>query len=186
MTTPLQITKGEASVGKLVTRNGIVFGDNTIQTTAIEGTIRPVRFLPSFTATGLTYTGSGPTHPAYDSFYVKIGSLVSFTIHIQMTTVTNFGTGQYKSSLPFVPYGNTMNHFPAWCWVDPSAPADDLNGHVTMQADHLIQDPVLDIHWLKAATTNPKPVIESLFTQGLPITMTTASQLYINGTYIAA
>ena len=186
MPTPLQLTKGEASVGKLVTRNGIIFGDNTLQTTAIEGTTHPVRFTPIFQAEGLTYTGSGTTHPAYDSFYVKIGSIISFNIHIKMTTVTNFGTGQLKTSLPFLPYNQSMNHFPAWVWVDPTEPADELNGHVIMQADHLAGETTLDLHWFKETTAAPKPVIESLFIQGTPVTMTTLSEIYVNGTYIIA
>lgn len=186
MTTPLQLTKGEASVGKLITRNGIVFADNTLQTTAAVFDFPPTRFAPTFTATGLTYTGSGATHPTYDSFYVKVGGLVSFNIKVSLTTVTNFGTGQFKTQLPFTPITAAINHFPAWCWVNPALPADDLNGHIILQADHLPADKVLDMHWLKAATSNPKPVIESLFEQGTPVTMTTASVIYINGTYITA
>lgn len=79
-----------------------------------------------------------------------------------------------------------INHFEGWVWVDPSQPADDLNGHVVIKADHLGYTKTLDLHWLKAAVSNPKPVIESIFSQGNPVTLTTSSVLYINGTYIAA
>jgi hypothetical protein len=64
-------------------------------------------------------------------------------------------------------------------------PADELNGHVQMVADHLSGNPVLDLHWLKETTATPKPLIESLLIQGTPITFTTNSILYVNGTYIA-
>jgi len=145
-----------------------------------------VRWTPNFTATGLTFTGSNSNHPCYNSYYVKAGNMVSFSIKIILSTVTNFGTGQYKTELPFTPAENTINHFPAWCWVNPALPADELNGHIILQADHLPSDPVLDIHWYKETTASPKPVVESLFSQGNPVTLTTSSLIYINGTYISA
>jgi len=145
-----------------------------------------VRWTPDFTATGLTFTGSGETHPCYNSHYVKIGHMVTFSIAIDLSTVTNFGTGQFKTSLPFAPFnGSKVNHFPAWAWVNPALPADDLNGHVVMVADHLPNSTTLDLHWLKETTATPKPVIESLLIQGTPVTFTTASKMYVNGTYIS-
>lgn len=155
-------------------------------TSAIPIVASKVRWTPNFTATGLTFTGSGSTHPCYNSYYVKIGDLVTFSIKINLSTVTNFGTGQYKTELPFAPAANTSGHYPGWCWLNPSLPADDLNGHIILQADHLNSDQTLDIHWLKETTATPKPVIESLFQQGNPLTLTTSSLIYINGTYISA
>ena len=145
-----------------------------------------VRWSPTFQATGLTFTGSNSTYPTYNSYYVKIGQLVTFNIKVEMTTVTNFGTGQFKVDLPFAPIASAANHFSAWAWVNPALPADELNGHIQMVADHLPSSQTLDIHWLKETTANPKPVIESLFLQGSPITLTTSSIMYVNGTYIAA
>jgi len=145
-----------------------------------------VRWSPTFQATGLTFTGTNSTYPTYNSYYVKIGQLVTFNIKIQMTTVTNFGTGQFKVDLPFIPIASAANHFSAWAWVDPSQPADELNGHVQMVADHISGSQTLDLHWLKETTASPKPLIESLLTQGTPVTFTTASIFYVNGTYISA
>lgn len=154
----------------------------------INSVIAPtkVRFSPVFQATGLTFTGSGATYPTYDSWYVKSGDLVTFNIKCVMTTVTNFGTGQFKLELPFAPLSTAANHFSAWCWVDPSLPADELNGHVQLVADHLPGSQTLDLHWLKETTASPKPLIESILSQGNPITLTTSSFIYVNGTYIAA
>lgn len=146
----------------------------------------PVRWSPTFSATGLTFTGSGSTYPTYSSYYLKLGQLVTFNIKCAMTTVTNFGTGQLNLELPFAPIPTAANHFSAWSWVDPSAPADELNGHVQMVADHLPGSSTLDLHWLKETTASPKPLIESLLIQGTPVTLTTNSILYVNGTYIAA
>lgn len=145
-----------------------------------------IRWSPTFAATGLTFTGSNSTYPTYNSYYVKFGQLVSFNIKIDLTTVTNFGTGQLKVDLPFAPISSAANHFSAWCWVDPSQPADDLNGHIQMVADHISGSQTLDLHWLLATTSNPKPIIESLFSQGTPVTLTTSSKIYVNGTYISA
>lgn len=144
------------------------------------------RWTPNFTATGLTYTGTGATHPAYNSYYAKTGNLVTFYIKVDFTTVTNFGTGQFKLELPFTPHDQMANHFLGWAWADPSQPADQLNGHVQLIADHLPGSKDLDIHWLGGDTPTPKPVIEHLFYQGYPITLTTASKMYFNGTYICA
>lgn len=145
-----------------------------------------VRFSPTFQATGLTFTGSNSTYPTYNSYYVKAGQMVTFWIAIDLTTVTNFGTGQFRVNLPFAPLATAMNHFSAWAWVNPSLPPDDLNGHIQMVADHLAGSQTLDLHWLLAATSNPKPVIESTLSQGTPVTFTTASKIYVNGTYISA
>ena len=148
------------------------------------GAFTPTRYSPTFAATGLAFTGTGTTYPTYGSWYVKSGNLCSFTIRVAMTTVTNFGTGQYKVELPFLPKNGEANHFPAWTWVNPALPPDDLNGHIQMVADHLPNTTVLDLHWLTAAPSSPKPVIETLLSQGNPVTLTTASVMYVNGTYI--
>lgn len=147
---------------------------------------KAVRWSPIFEATGLTFTGADLTYPTYNSYYVKHGQLVTFNIKVDLTTVTNFGTGQFKTALPFDPIPSAANHFSAWGWVNPSLPADELNGHVQMVADHLPGSKNLDLHWLKETTASPKPLIESLLVQGTPTTFTTASKLYVNGTYIAA
>jgi len=151
-----------------------------------EYTPTAVRWSPTFSATGLTFTGSNSTYPTYNSYYVKAGQLVTFWIQIDMTTVTNFGTGQFKVDLPFAPLATASNHFNGWLWVNPALPADELNGHIQVVADHLTGSQTLDFHWLKATTANPKPIIESILSQDTPVTLTTASRLYVNGTYICA
>jgi len=173
------------------------FGSSTIATESTESVVTPTqtevvfsgpvseRWSPKFEATGLTFTGSGTNYPTYNSHYLKYGQLVTFHISVSFATVTNFGTGQYKLELPVLPIPSAASHFSAWAWVDPSQPADELNGHVQMVADHLPGSQVLDLHWLKETTATPKPLIESLLAQDTPVTFTTASILYVNGTYIA-
>jgi len=142
------------------------------------------RWSPVFQATGLTFTGTGATYPTYNSYYVRYGQFVTFNIKIDLNTVTNFGTGQFKVELPFDPIPSAGNHFSAWSWVDPSQPPDELNGHKQLIADHIPGSKILDLHWLKETTASPKPLIESMLVQGTPVTFTTASKMYVNGTYI--
>lgn len=151
----------------------------------VGGNGEVTRWSPNFTATGLAFTGTDATYPTYNSHYVKNGRMVSFWIAIDLDTVTNFGTGQYKTALPFAPLTGTMNHFQAWANVDPTL-NPDIAGHVVLQADHLANTSVLDLHYLKQAGGANSPLMEALFVQGTPATLTTSSKIYINGTYITA
>jgi hypothetical protein len=144
-----------------------------------------VRYTPTFTATGLTFTGTGATHPTYNSYYVKQGQLVSFVIEVNLSTVTNFGTGQYKLQLPFTPQFG-FNHFSGWAWADPDVDPDTGTGHTIINADTAGVTDVLDLHYLKSAGGANAPIREGLFLQGTPVTLSTISKIYINGTYIAA
>lgn len=155
---------------------------NTVQIGPIPNG-EPTRWSPAFSATGMTFTGTGSNYPTYNSYYVKNGYMVTFWIKVDLSTVTNFGTGQFKLELPFNPYSGTANHFPGWVWKDPSVSADQLNGHIILNVDHMPGDKALDLHWVGATTSDPKPVIEHLFYQGWPITLTNASKIYVNGTY---
>jgi hypothetical protein len=143
-----------------------------------------IRYSPVFQATGMTFTGSGATYPTYNSYYVKSGLLVSFVIEIDFTTVTNFGTGQYKVALPFAPaFG--YNHFSGWIWADPDINPDTGTGHTILNADTAGITTVLDLHYLKSAGGANAPIREGLWIQGTPVALTTISKAYINGTYIS-
>ena len=142
-----------------------------------------VRYSPTFSATGLTFTGANGTYPTYNSYYIKHGQLVSFVIEVDLSTVTNFGTGQYKLQLPTMPlFGK--NHFSGWAHPNITVPADDSN-HIIFNVDTAGLTDVLDIHYLVLSPATPKPVIESQFSQNNPYTLTTNSRLYVNGTYIS-
>ena len=143
-----------------------------------------IRYSPTFQATGMTFTGSGVTYPTYNSYYIKSGLLVSFVIEIDFTTVTNFGTGQYKVALPFVP-AFAYNHFSGWIWADPNISPDQGTGHTILNADTANNNTtVLDLHYLKQGGGANSPIREGLWVQGTPVALTTISKAYINGTYI--
>lgn len=150
---------------------------------SIPGSV--VRYSPTFTATGLTFTGSNGTYPTYNSYYVKTGKLVSFVIEVNCATVTNFGTGQYKLQLPFTP-AIGYNHFSGWAHIDTTVNPDVTNGHILLNVDHAGITDILDLHYLKQNGGANSPVVEGLFFQGTPVTLTNSSKIYVNGTYISA
>jgi hypothetical protein len=159
--------------------------NNTIATIGdIPALPTSTRWSPTFSATGLAFTGTSTTYPTYNSYYTKFGQMVTFWIAVDLTTVTNFGTGQYKVELPYAPLAGTSNHFHSWLWVNP-AEDPDVAGHHILVADHLPNSTSLDLHYLKAGPAN-QAVIEQQFKQGAPDTLTTASRFYINGSYISA
>lgn len=143
-----------------------------------------VRWTPNFTATNLTFTGTNSTHPTYNSHYVKQGQLVSFWIAVDCATVTSFGTGQLNLELPFAPLAGTMNHFSGWVFVDEAA-NPDLAGHIIVNADHLPNTQTLDLHYIKQSGGANSPVMEAQLKQNTPVVLTTATNIYVNGTYIA-
>lgn len=151
----------------------------------VSGAGALTRWTPSFSATGLTFTGTGSTHPAYKSYYAKNGSVVSFWIEIDMTTVTNFGTGQFKSELPFMPISGSLNHFAGWVNVDPSQ-NPDLAGHIILNVDHLANTKELDFHYLKQAGGAKTAIVEAMLVQNTPVVFTTATIMYVNGTYLTS
>jgi len=168
-----------------IVTSGAATATINVATNAMAYVPAAVRYTSDFLATGLTYTGTGATAPGYNSYYVKNGALVTFYIEIICSTVTNFGTGQYSMSLPFLP-AQGGNHFAGWVWRDPAIPADDAN-HIILNADHNGLTKQLDLHFLVGAPANPKPVIENQLKQGAPgYNLTTVSKMYVNGTYITS
>jgi hypothetical protein len=144
----------------------------------------PVHWSPQFKATGLTFTGTNSNYPTYGSAYVKQGYLITFWIQINLSTVTNFGTGQLQVDLPYPPHAGTMQHFNGWVWYNPvGSPNPDLDNHIILNVDHQPGSQTLDLHWLAGDTPTPKPVREYILTGASPYTLTTASKIYINGTY---
>jgi hypothetical protein len=180
--------KVESEINRLEKKTNVDFQGGTKIVNIISGDSSlptATRYTPSFTATGLVFTGTETSYPTYDSWYVKHGQLVSFGIKIDCSTVTNFGTGQLKSQLPFAPLFG-YNHFSGWVWRDPAIPADDAN-HIILNVDTAGITDILDMHFLVGATATPKPVIENQLIQGsMGYNLTSVSKIYIAGTYIAA
>jgi hypothetical protein len=54
-----------------------------------------VAFTSTWTGTGLAYTGTPAT-----GYYSRVGKMIFFTIQVNCTNVTNFGSGNYSLTLP--------------------------------------------------------------------------------------
>lgn len=54
-----------------------------------------IAFNSTWTGTGLAFTGTPAT-----GYYSRVGKMIFFTIQVNCTNVTNFGTGNYSLTLP--------------------------------------------------------------------------------------
>lgn len=124
-------------------------------------------FTSTWSGTGLTYTGTPTT-----ARYVRLGKMIFYTVNVNCTNVTNFGTGQYSLTLP--------------TGLNPAFDAQHLGGlhkgtdHYTLLAD------------LEAGTNSFKlyhPTAngaQDIFSYNKPTTVTTATTWYVSGSYFIA
>ena len=122
-------------------------------------------------------TGTQPTFsgtPLFTGSYVKTGSLVHFQIQVDMDNITSFGTGQYFVDLPFpAKYGYDFRDA---CLHDISENrVYHLSGHVFANASELL---------LSTTTRSGNSVYDAPFTASQPITLSTADNFHVAGTYI--
>ena len=129
----------------------------------------PVTYTPTFTATGLSFTGTPTT-----GRYIKNGKLVYVYINVELDNVTNFGTGQYKVSLPFASASNSDAYAGAVHKVVTGQPIE----HHSIKG-HLIQGDTTLYLWTIGATQDQP------FVQGTPVTLTTADKFHLAFVYEA-
>lgn len=149
----------------------LTFGDDTVQSTAyIVPTDTTFVVAGGTTGTQPTFTGS----PLFAGSYVKSGDLVTFRIKVLMTNITNFGTGQYYVDLPLVSkYDYKMR---GGCLHDISTGKDyEIGGHVSAGASRL---------FLSSVDTQSGSVFDVPFEHNNPITLNSADNFHISGTYI--
>ena len=130
----------------------------------------------AFTVLGGT-TGTQPTFsgtPLFTGSYVKTGSLVHFQIQVDMDNITSFGTGQYFVDLPLpAKYGYDFRDA---CLHDISTGrVYHLSGHVFAGESQLL---------LNTTTRSGNSVYDEPFTFSDPVTLSTADNFHIAGTYI--
>ena len=140
----------------------LIFNDNTTQTTAAG---IPVSYNPTWSGTGLTFTGT----PATGS-YMKVGKLVTFRFKVLCTTVTNFGTGQYSITLPF----NVATNYQ---FQDGAIHRASNGNHYPLKA-HADSGNVMTL-WDGAGAT------DIIFDHNSPYTLTVNDYFYLTGTYEA-
>jgi hypothetical protein len=122
-------------------------------------------YIPQWTGTGLAY---GDT-PATGKYY-RIGSLVYVQLRINMTYVTNFGTGAWSVTLPIPAthhedvYGGSVH--------------DISSGHIYSIKGHVNENSDVMSLWYVDSAVRDEPVLHNK-----PINFTTEDFLHIAGWY---
>jgi hypothetical protein len=116
------------------------------------------------------------TTPLFTANYIRMSSnLVHFEIQVDMDNISGFGTGQYYMTLPFnAKYGYK---FRDGCLHDISIGRTyHISGHVYAGSNVLT---------LYTSDTQGNTLYDFAFTSAEPITLETADNFHIAGTYIA-
>jgi hypothetical protein len=139
------------------------------------GAVAPLTEVP-YTVTGGT-TGTQPTFsgsPLFTGGYVKDGDLVHFRIDVDFDNITSFGTGQYYLSLPFASKHNYQ--LADGCLHDISTSRNyPISGHVAANSNQL---------FLESMDAQGNSVFQVDFTGTAPVTLATADNFHVSGTYI--
>jgi hypothetical protein len=122
-------------------------------------------------------TGTQPTFsgdPLFTGGYVKDGDLVHFRIDVDFDNITSFGTGQYFLTLPFPSKHNYQ--LSDGCLHDISTGRNyPVSGHVFANSNELL---------LESMDAQGNSVFNVDFTHNSPITLSTADNFHVAGTYI--
>lgn len=117
--------------------------------------------------------GTQPTFngdPLFSGTYTMWDSLVHFSIDVDMDNITNFGTGQYYVKLPFPSINNYL--LTDGCLHDSSTGDQySILGHVVAGSDTLT---------LFSVASNGREVP---FEHNVPVTLSTADNFHIAGTF---
>ena len=111
--------------------------------------------------------------PLFTGSYVKHGDSVLFRINVEMTNITNFGTGQYYVDLPFPSkYGILMRD---GCLHDESTGNQwAISGHVAAGQSRLTL-------WYTNGTGQ-----DEIFDHNSPVTLNVLDTFHVSGSYIAS
>lgn len=117
-----------------------------------------------------TFTGA----PLFTGSYIKTGTLVHFRVDVEFDNITSFGTGQYYLTLPFVSKHNYQ--FSNGCLHDISTGRNyPISGHVLAHSNSMVLESI-------DSQGNSAYLID--FTHNAPVTLSTADNFHIAGTYI--
>jgi len=120
-------------------------------------------------------SGTQPTFsgPAITGSFNRFGNMVHFSIQVDFDNITSFGTGQYYLTLPFP--ARVAYQFRDGCLHDASASRSySISGHVNAGSDIL---------QLFTTDSQGNRIFDFAFSQGEPVTLTTADSYHIAGTY---
>ena len=131
------------------------------------GTTTVVTYSPSWTGTGLSYTGT----PATGS-YIKIGNIVQVQLEVNFTNVTNFGSGQYSLTLPLPSkyhtdvFGGSIHN------TGPTTDHYSLKGHLSPTSSAMTL-------WYIAGSSQ-----DQIFDHNSPISLNTTDKFHMSFSYI--
>lgn len=119
--------------------------------------------------------GTQPTFsgPAITGTFNRFGNMVHFSIQVDFDNITSFGTGQYYLTLPYPARVAYMFRDGCLHDVDPGREYH-ISGHVDADSDEL---------WLFTTDISGQALYDFPFEQGTPVTLTTADNFHIAGTY---
>ena len=122
-------------------------------------------------------TGTQPTFngdPLFTGQYIRFGDLVHFDIQVDMDNIEGFGSGQYYVTLPFNAASAYL--FREGCLHDADGEQYHVSGHVAANEKNL---------YLFTTDQQGNRLYDFAFQQGEPITLNSADNFHIAGTYIA-
>ena len=153
--------------------SGLGFPDGTIQTTAFTG-FETAYLETDYTVSGGT-NGTQPTfngNPLFFGSYTKTANLIHFRVNVQMTNITNFGTGSYYITLPhnakydtYIRNGHLRHS---------SGDIYAISGHVLAGTN------ILELY---STASNGKEV---RFTTSIPVSLNTTCDFHIFGSYFSS
>lgn len=119
-----------------------------------------------------TFSGS----PLFSGSYTKLGAQVHFQIQVDMDNIISFGTGQFYVDLPFISkYGY---QFSSGCLHDVSSNIEyPVFGHVYAGQKRM---------YLQSLDSHANSAFQVDFTYNQPITLSTADNFHVSGTYITS
>ena len=130
----------------------------------------------TYTVAGGT-SGTQPTFsgdPLFSGHCVILGSTIYFDVQVNFDNILTFGTGQYYVTLPFASKYGKM--FREGCLHDNDTGREyHISGHVDAGSDEV---------QLFTTDRQGNRIYDFAFAYNEPITLTTADNFHISGTYI--
>ncbi|HEY7823887.1 MAG TPA: hypothetical protein VIG24_13675 [Acidimicrobiia bacterium] len=173
------------SVAETLNSVVVVESDNTVSVTQSDndvtvtspGPVGPAPTTETYTVSGGT-DGTQPTFtgaPLFLGHYIRVGDLVQVDVQVDFDNITSFGTGQYYVTLPFPCVEAVMIR--GGCLHDADT---GLQYHISGHANKGSVNLTLFTTDISGQRLND---FEFTFTE--PVTLTTADNFHIQGSYIA-
>lgn len=128
-----------------------------------------IAFTSTWSGTGLTYTGTPAT-----GYYSRVGKMIFFTLLVNCSTVTNFGTGNYSLTLPAGLTPSVHN------LVNGGIHDASTGDHLLVYLDVVPSSSTAELYYSQANGTMAD------MDYNHPLNLTTSDYFYFNGMYFLA